>query len=164
MITTAKIAVANFEEVKAQFLLGIKVSVEMDEISPALVINLDQISIHYVSAGSRTMEKEGGRDGCSWQQKTDNSRFCWDPKWWFFTTTGHLQRHNTSLPAYHGVYWRLGYHSCRELLVHWEDHDVEKILLQYVKKPRSEMKLQEDQRALLIFDQFKGQVTEKINV
>ena len=55
--TTAKISVANFEEVKAQFLLDIKVSVEMDEIPPALVINLDQTGIHYVPAGSWTMDK-----------------------------------------------------------------------------------------------------------
>ena len=57
--TTAKITVANFEQVKAQFLLDIKVSIEMDEIPPALIINLhvDQTGIHYVPAGSRTMEK-----------------------------------------------------------------------------------------------------------
>ena len=59
--TTAKIAVPNFEEVKAQFLLDINVGVEMDEIPPALVINLDQTGIHYVPAGSWTMEKEGAK-------------------------------------------------------------------------------------------------------
>ena len=37
--TTAKITVANFEEVKAQFLLDIKVSGEMNEILLALIIN-----------------------------------------------------------------------------------------------------------------------------
>ena len=60
MSTTAKISVANFE-VKAQFLLDIKVSVEMDEIPPALDINLDQTGIHYVPAGSWTMDKEGAK-------------------------------------------------------------------------------------------------------
>ena len=39
---------------------------------------------------------------------------------------------------------------------------MEQILLPYIKKTRSDMKLQEDQRALLIFDQLKGQVTKKM--
>ena len=68
--TTAKITVTNFEEVKAQFLLDIKVSIEMDEIPPALVIHLDQTGIHYVPAGFWTMEKEGAKGSRSLQLTT----------------------------------------------------------------------------------------------
>ena len=46
---------------KAQFLLDIKVVVEMDEIPFDLVINWDQTGIHYVPVGSWTMEKEGSK-------------------------------------------------------------------------------------------------------
>ena len=59
--TKAKVAVQDFEEVKAQFLLDIKVVVEMDEIPFDLVINWDQTGIHYVPVGSWTMEKEGSK-------------------------------------------------------------------------------------------------------
>ena len=59
--TTAKVSVSNFEELKAQFLLDVKVSVEMDDIPHVLVVNLDQTGIHYVPAGSWTMEKEGSK-------------------------------------------------------------------------------------------------------
>ena len=43
--TTTKITVTTFEEVRAQFLLDIKVNIEMDESPPTLVINLDQKGI-----------------------------------------------------------------------------------------------------------------------
>ena len=43
--TKAKDAVQDFEEVKAQFLLDIKVVIEIDEIPLNLVINWDQTGI-----------------------------------------------------------------------------------------------------------------------
>ena len=57
--TKAKVAVQDFVEVKAQFLLVIKVVIEIDEISIDQVINWDQTGIHYVPLGSWKMEKEG---------------------------------------------------------------------------------------------------------
>ena len=59
--TKAKVTVQNFEEIKAQFLLDIKVIVEMEEIPFNLIINWDQTGIHYVPVGSWTMEKEGSK-------------------------------------------------------------------------------------------------------
>ena len=58
--TKAKVTVQDFEEVKAQFLLDIKVVIEMDEIPFDLVINWDQTGIH-VPVGSWTMENEGSK-------------------------------------------------------------------------------------------------------
>ena len=57
--TKAKIEIENFEEMKAQILLDIKVVCEMEEIPFDLVINWDQTGIHYVPVRSWTMEKEG---------------------------------------------------------------------------------------------------------
>ena len=59
--TKAKVLVHNFEDVKAQFLLDIRVVVEMDDIPFDLVINWDQTGIRYVPVGSGTMEKEGSK-------------------------------------------------------------------------------------------------------
>ena len=59
--TAAKVSVSNFEELKTQFLLDVKVCIEMDDISHTLVVNLDQTGIHYVPAESWTMEKEGSK-------------------------------------------------------------------------------------------------------
>ena len=87
------------------------------------------MALRTVPAGSWTMEKDETKRveivaaDNKRQIQLCNSRFCWDPKWWLFTTTADLQRHNTSLPTYRGVSWQLGYHSHKESLVHWEDHD-----------------------------------------
>ena len=59
--TKAKVAVQKFDELKTQFLLDIKVVVEMDEIPPELVINWDQTGIHYVPVASWTMDKGSRR-------------------------------------------------------------------------------------------------------
>ena len=59
--TSAKVSVTDFEELKSQFLFEIKVNIEMDEIPHDLVINWDQAGIHYVPAGSWTMEKREWR-------------------------------------------------------------------------------------------------------
>ena len=59
--TKAKVAVQNFDEVKSQFLLDIKVVIEVDEIPFDLLINWDQTGIHYLPMGSWTMEKEGSK-------------------------------------------------------------------------------------------------------
>ena len=59
--TKAKVSIENFEEIKAQFLLDIKVVVEMEDIPFDLIINWDQTGIHYVPVGSWTMDKEGSK-------------------------------------------------------------------------------------------------------
>ena len=56
--TKAKVSVTDFEEIKAQFLLDIKVVVEMEEIPFPLIINWDQTGMHYVPVSSWTMAKE----------------------------------------------------------------------------------------------------------
>ena len=59
--TKAKVSVENFELLKAQFLLDVKVAIEFDDIPPELVINWDQTGIHYVPVSSWTIEKEGSK-------------------------------------------------------------------------------------------------------
>ena len=57
--TAAKVAVSNYEELRQQFLLDIKVVVELEEIPSELVIKWDQTGINYVPSNSYTMEKLG---------------------------------------------------------------------------------------------------------
>jgi len=54
--TAAMISVSNFEELKQQFLLDIKVVVELEKISSELVINWDQTGINHVPSDSYTKE------------------------------------------------------------------------------------------------------------
>ncbi len=50
---------------------------------------------------------------------------------------------------------------------HWSNEDtlrdyINKLLLPYIKKRRTELKFPSDQRALVLFDKFKGQCTSSI--
>ena len=57
--TKAKVNIEDFASVKSQFLFDTKMIVEMEEIPHDLVINWDQIGIHYIPVSSWTMKKEG---------------------------------------------------------------------------------------------------------
>ena len=57
----AKVDVAQFEQLKDDFLLEIKTIVGMDEIPPELVINFYQTALNYVPISHWTMDKEGAK-------------------------------------------------------------------------------------------------------
>ena len=59
--STHKIAVANFDEVKEQFLLDIQAMVTMEEIPFDLILNWDQTGLHIVPGCEWTMEEKGCR-------------------------------------------------------------------------------------------------------
>ena len=165
--TKAKIAIQNFDEVKAQFLLDIKVICEMDEIPFDLVINWDQTGIHYVPVGSWTMEKQGA--------KRVEIVAVDDKRQITAVFTGSLT--GDFLPPqliYKGTISRClpsidfppDWHiTCSEN--HWSNEStmkayIEKILLPYVSRKRKELKLSPDYPALVIFDKFTGQGTESL--
>jgi len=160
----AKVDIERFKQLKDEFLLEIKVIVNMDEIPPDLIINFDQTALNYVPVSHWTMDQEGAKRvevvakddkrqitavfaGSSsghflppqliYEGKTDrclpNFEF---PSSWHITKT---EKH-----------WS-NEHSMREYF--------EKIIFPYVEEKRSELKLGNDQPALLIFDNFKAQCT-----
>ena len=57
----AKVDVAQFEQLKDDFLLEIKTIVSMDKIPPRLVINFDLTGLNYIPISHWTMDKEGGK-------------------------------------------------------------------------------------------------------
>ena len=59
--STRKIAVANFDEIKEQFLLDIQAVTMMEEIPFDLILNWDQTGIHVVPGSAWTMEEKGCR-------------------------------------------------------------------------------------------------------
>ena len=165
--TSAKVSVENFEVLKAQYLFDIKVIIEMEEIPYELVINWDQTAIHYVPVGSWTMEKEGAQR-VEIVGKDDKRQIT-------AVLAGSLT--GDFLPpqlVYQGMTkrciptvnfpqdWDITFSSN-----HWSNENtmedyILKILVPYIVNKRKELKLREDQRALVIFDQFKGQITDKI--
>ena len=57
----AKVDVKRYDQLTDEFLLEIKVIVNMDEIPPELIINFDQTALNYVPVSHWTMDQEGAK-------------------------------------------------------------------------------------------------------
>ena len=165
--TTAEVMVKNFEEAKAQFLLDVRVNIDMDEIPPDLVINWDQTGIHHIPAGSWTMEKEGTKRVeivAADDKRQITAVFAGTltgdflpPQLIYKGTTPHCLP-TVKFPDN----WDLTYTNN-----HWSNEKtmeryLQNILIPYINRKREELKLQSDYPALVIFDKFKGQGTDSI--
>ena len=58
---TAKMAVENFVQIRAQFLFDIQSLVEIEEIPSSLIVNWDQTAIKYVQMSTWTMADKGSK-------------------------------------------------------------------------------------------------------
>ena len=59
--TKAKVHAADFDVLKAQFVFDIQTIVEIEDIPPNMIINLDHTGIHYVPVTNWTLAKEGSK-------------------------------------------------------------------------------------------------------
>ena len=165
--TSAKVSLPHFESLKTQFLLDVMVNVQMDEIPNELIINWDQTAINYVPSGSWTMAKAGSqrveivanddkRQITAVFAGTLTGDFL--PPQLIYQGTTNRCLPKVSFPGDWNV-------TCTAN--HWSNEESMKlylteILILYVTCKRNELKLAENHRALVIFDQFKGQVTASI--
>ena len=165
--TKAKVAVQNFDEVKAQFLLDIKVVIEMDEIPFDLVINWDQTGIHYVPVGLWTMEKEGSKrvEIVAVNDMRQITAVLAGSLTGDFLPPQLIYKGTTQrcLP---GVDFPSDWHITHSHN-HWSNETtmkayIEKILLPYINAKKKELKLHPDYPALVIFDKFTAQGTENL--
>jgi hypothetical protein len=166
--TKSKVQPTQFEECKNQFILDFQTIVVMEDIPKEPIINWDHTGINYVPVSSWTLEKEEAkrveiagvddkrqitvifantmsRDFLPLQviysEKTTRcvpNSFIF-PKDWHVTYTQNHWTNETTTEAY-----------------------INHILFPYVVKKRKKLHLPPDQPALIIFDRFKGQCTEKI--
>ena len=165
--TKTKVTVEEFDETKKLFLLDIKNTTHMDEIPPQLIINWDHTGINYVPVSSWTMEAPGtkrveiiGKDdkrqltavlGCSMSGD--------------FLPPQLIYQGKTKKCLPHFKFsdnWDVTYSEN-----HWANEDTTRqyimnILLPYLQDKRKELKLLPTHRALVLFDNFKGQSTEEI--
>ena len=163
----AKVNVCQFQQLKDEFLLEIKNIVNMDEIPVELVINFDQTALSYVPTSHWTMEQEGTKRveiiakddkrqltavfaGSSsgdflppqliYEGKTDRClpQFQFPSTWNITKSENHWSNERTMIEY------------------------INDIILPYINKKRSELKLSKEQPALLIFDNFKAQCTASV--
>ena len=103
-VTTAKSkhAVAEFRELKEQFLAEVVATVEMEEIPPELILNWDQTGIKIVPSSTWTMEQRGTK--CvdlvgAGDKRLITAVFCGSLVGDFFANLSHLCRQDITVPS-----------------------------------------------------------------
>ena len=167
--TTAKgkYSAETFIAEKRKFLNKVVLTVEQEEISPELIINWDQTGIHFVSSSSWTMEKGVKRVEVVGQSD----------KWQITAVlAGTIQGDLLPLQLiYKGKTLRChpnykfppGWHITHSPN-HWSNETtmieyIENIVIPYVENIR-EMLYTPSTPGLIIMDNFKGQITKKIDL
>ena len=162
-----KCTVANFEELKAQFLLDIKAITSMEDIPDDMIVNWDQTAIKYIPLSNWTMAKEGSKrvevvgidDKCQ------------------ITATFAASLSGNFLPVqmvYEGktskchpsVKFPEGWH-VTHTPNHWCNEDtmvdyITAVIVPYMNEKRKHLNLDLKHVGLVILDEFKGQTTTKV--
>lgn len=163
--TKAKVNVERFEELKKGFLQDIRNIVVMDEIPNGLIINLDQTGLNYVPVSQWTMEAEGAKrvqvDGKDDKRQITAVFACTMAGDFLFPQLVYQGKTTRCLPKFQFPSgWSI---TCSEN--HWCNEETMKlyitdVILPYLHQARQKLGLSPTHRALLIFDNFKGQCTE----
>ena len=162
--STAKVAVENFIQIKAQFLFDIQSLVEIEEIPSSLIINWDQTAIKYVPVSTWTMADEGSKRVEIVEaddKRKITSVFSITPLGDFL----HELYQGTTTKCLPNVCFPHGFDvTCTEN--HWlnectVERYLDKILLPYITATRAKCKMDATQPALVLFDTFHGQCTER---
>ena len=165
--TKAKVSLVKFERYKAQFNFDVKAIIEMEEIPSELVINWDQTGIHYVPVSSWTMAKEGSKrvEIAGIDDKRQITAVFGGTMAGDFLPPQLIYQGKTSkcLPSVDfPSTWHVTFTEN-----HWSNEKatvdyLEKILFPYIDRKRQEVRVDPDYPALVLFDRFRGQCTEKI--
>jgi ribosomal protein S21 len=163
--TKAKVTPADFELLKQQFLEDIRTVVAFEQIPDGLILNWDHTGLNYVPTSSWTLEIKGAKKvpiaaiddkrqltavfTCSlagdflpaqviYGGKTPAClpKTAFPPTWQITYTPNHWANEQTMMDYVHGI------------------------LLPFVQEKRRTLSLPPEYPALVIFDQFKGQLTD----
>ena len=169
--TTAKskYTVDDFDRVKKSFLDEVVTVATMEEVPPELILNWDQTGIRIVPCSPWTMDQQGARRvemiGTN-DKRQITGVFCG-------SLVGDFLRvqliYKGKTARCHPRYkfpsdWNIT-HSPK----HWSTETtmleyIEEIIIPYIKTKRQELKEDEDEKAaIVIMDNFKGQVTDSVN-
>ena len=166
--TSAKVEPSHFEELKEQYLLDIKAAVEIMDIPMGLIMNWNYTGVNIVPGSQWTMEeKEAKRVECT---SLDDKRQ--------ITVVVCATATGTFLPFQ--VIYQGKIPACLPKFVfpdnwnitftqnHWSNEDktleyIHKVVLPFVQAQRKELHLQADHSALVIYDEFRGQLTDAVH-
>ena len=162
--TKAKLSVSNFLQLQEQFSYDAKVLIEMLEIPASLVINWDQTGIHYVpvsswtmeSAGLKRVEIAGGDDQITAVFAATMDGDFLPPQLIYQGKTPRCLP-SIDFPAGWDITFTENHWSNETVMIDY----VHKILLPYIEEKKKQLKLEPQQPALVIFDRFREQCTER---
>ena len=152
---------------KAQFLFDIKSVVVMEDVPKELIINWDQTGIHYVPVSNWTMEKKGmkrvevfGADDKRQITAVFGGTMSGDflPPQLIYQGKSAKCLPRVNFPES----WHVTYSEN-----HWSNEGtmeeyIAMVIKPYVEEKRRALQLDPTHSALVIFDKFRGQCTEKI--
>ena len=165
--TKAKVTVEDFDDLKKLFLMDIKSAVQIDEIPAQLIVNWDQTGINYIPVSNWTMEQAGSKRveivGKDDKRQITALFGCTMSGDFLPPQLVYQGKTNRCLPWYtFPSSWDITFtenHWCNKQTTH---RYIVNILLPYLTQKKMELKVVPDQRALLMFDNFKGQCTEAL--
>ena len=167
--TSAKVEPSNFEEMKEQYLLDIQAAVDIADIPMDLVLNWDHTGVNIVPGSQWTMAEKGAkRVECAGV----------DDKWQITivvcgTASGvflpfqviYKGKTPACLPRFvFPADWNVTFTEN-----HWSNEEktleyIHKVILPFIQKKRNDLKLPVDHGALVIYDEFRGQLTDAVHL
>ena len=158
---------AILSEVKLDFQRKIKHVYEEHNIPDDLILNFDQTPLAYICGSNRTMDFQGATSvpivGKGKKQQITGTFTI--TKSGIFLPMQLIYKGKTDRSLPRGINFPDGF-DLTYTENHWSNEEkcmqhIEKIVLPYLKSKREELALRPDQKALLIFDVFKGQKTDR---
>ena len=164
--TKAKLTPEDFSQLRDQFLSDIRTIVHFDNIPPGLILNWDHTGINYVPTSSWTLETKGATKvpiAAIDDKRQITAVFTYSmrgdflpPQLIYAGKTPACLPKTVKFP----VDWHVMYTPN-----HWANEStmleyIHTILIPYLHKTRQEYGLPSTHPALVIFDQFKGQLTD----
>ena len=168
--TTAKPPIPKglYEEFRQKFLRDIQTVVEKYNIPPELIFNADQTPTSYVSVGRSTMAKKGSKsvaiEGLNDKRNITLTFVATLDDQFLPLQIIYGGKTSKSLPR--GFKFPNGFLLAQNPK-HWSNESetlklVYKVIDPYVVEKRRELKLSTTQKALVIWDVFKGQMTDAV--
>ena len=159
----SKFSASNFGEVKKSFLTSLHQIVMMEEIPPGLVLNWDQTGIMIVPSTSWTMDQRGAKrveiTGLK-DKRQITAVFCGTIQGDFLPvqviykgTTQHCHPRFKFPPGWHVTHSK-NHWSTEQTMIEY----IHNVIIPYISANRES----DDQAALVIMDNFKGQVTSSV--
>ena len=168
--TTDKIPVSPglLKEVKLNYQRQIKVLFDWHDIPDELVINYDQTPLSYVSSPNHTLEVQGATSVPlvgKGKKKQITGTFA-VTKSGVFLPMQIIYEGKTDRCHPRGIEFPEGFNVTHSEN-HWSNEEkaiehLQMVIFPYLEKAKEDLNLPQDQKSLLIFDVFKGQITQRV--